>query len=263
MQNYTTLTEYFKDFLEMIEPAAREKVIAAYKLVDDNFWTMPAASGNHHSELQACEHGLMYHIYEGLIAMEQFIRARSDVINRWKNDPAYEGSTPESDLFTAYLMHDICKFKSNPSGSNYTHDEDGYLLCVALGFNPVVCEIVRFTHGQWSTVTKQQGKKISDSKYADLCWISHYSDMAASTMRPLKFIEHVRVFDKSYFKANKDKKATGDISIDKVWWGDTLRANSERVMALNTQQPVSETHEKTPEPVAKSVPVAEKIPEYF
>jgi len=238
-KNWQLIEHYFSDFLDQITKTSRAKVIEAYKIVDDNFFIMPAASGDHHSELQACEHGLMYHIYEGLIALEQFIRARSDVINYWKNKPEYEGEDPTSDLITAYLMHDICKFKSTPSGSNYEHDEDAYEFCKALGFNPVVCEIVRYTHGQWSTVTKKTGKTIKDSKYASLCWLSHFADMAASSMRPLRFIDKVKTFDKVYFSNNKEKKREGDKTVDVAWWKSAMKAKPEHTMSLGENEPES------------------------
>lgn len=232
MQDYKQLVDYFEDFLNQISETNKAKVIEAYKLVDENFWYMPAASGNHHSELQACEHGLLYHIYEGLIALEQLIRSRSDVMDFWRNNKSYEGEDPVSDLITAYLMHDICKFKTKPSGSNYTHDEDAYQLCVALGFNPVVCEVVRYTHGQWSTAKQITKKGINDCKYASLCWLSHYADMVASAMRPMKFVATVKNFDKVYFQRNKNNKKAGDTSIDVCWWSDRLKAKEEKAESV-------------------------------
>ncbi|MCQ2209112.1 MAG: HD domain-containing protein [Paludibacteraceae bacterium] len=221
MKNYEKLVDYFSDFLEKVTPENREKLIIAYKLVDDRFYDLPAASGNHHNDLQACEHGLLYHIYEGLIALDQFIRARSDIIDKFAKDPAYEGSNPASDLFTAYLMHDICKFKADPSGSNYEHDEDGYHFAKMIGFNPVVCEIIRFTHGQWSTAARVAGKTIFGARYQELAWLSHYADMAASTMKTMKFVDKIKTFDKTYFSNNRNKKKTGDSSIDKIWWTES------------------------------------------
>lgn len=245
-KNPAFLIEYFRNALEKLDPENKEKVISIFNEVPEEYYNYPAASGSHHNALQAKENGLLYHVSEGLMALNQFIRARTDIINKYSTMKNYEGTValvkdksgekyvgmPEIDLICAYLLHDIVKYKMNPTGTNYTHDEDAYEFAKSKGFNKVICNIIRFTHGQWSTAYTRKKIDFTKNRYIDLIWLSHYSDMVASSQENLVFLienddlklmdpyNQLKDFDKSIFdkrkKMTKEEKESNQI--DKIWW---------------------------------------------
>lgn len=292
MKDYQKLLDYFSPFLIQIDPDNKNKITEVFKQVNEEYWTHPAASGDHHNELQAKVHGLMYHVFEGLININQFIRSRSDIMKRYTDMGSdYEGTKgkskdgkilgmPEIDLNVGYLLHDILKFKSNPSGSNYTHDEDAYHWLKTFGFNPVILMIVRFTHGQWSTGLKYK-RDFRGTKYEDLVWLSHYADMSSSSQTNLKFIdvgetllkfeidgkfEGTKIiknpydflpdFDKEILKKNKEiKKKDKNASIDITWWNkkssDVKVESPEGILSEIKESPKVEINEVNPDGTPK------------
>ena len=210
---------YFKRFIDLVEEPEKTKLIAFYKTLPEEFYDYPAVSSENQSKIHLIYHGLMYAIYDGLIALKQFIRARSDIVQKYKDDADYKGTTPESDLICAFLLHDCLKYKKNPSGINVFHDKDCANLCEQLGFNEVICELVRYGHGQWSSSLNKEEPLagIANSKYVDLIWLLHYADMVAAANESLPLLEAPEPFDRSIFSKRRQAKFT-DSTIDTVWW---------------------------------------------
>jgi len=238
MTHVDKIKEYFKPCFPLLGEN-EDKVLELVNQLPEEYYECPAASGNNHSELQAKRHGLLYHVWEGFWVLDQLIRARSDIIDKYRVN-WYEGTDPSSDLYTAYFLHDILKYKSNPTGTNYTHDEDCYHFLVKLGFNPVVCQIVRYTHGKWSTAVMKYRKTFIGSKYEDLIWLSHYADMAASRKNDVKLILEsdgtVPNYDKSNFSNNKKRS---DVSLE--WWKNV---GTEKVGKVETKEEIEEEEEE-------------------
>lgn len=210
---------YFKQFIDLVEEPEKTKLIAFYKTLPEEFYDYPAVSSENQSKIHLIHHGLMYAIYDGLIALKQFIRARSDIMQKYKDNADYKGTTPESDLICAFLLHDCLKYKKNPSGINVFHDKDCANLCDQLGFNEVICELVRCGHGQWSSSLSKEHPfvDIANKKYVDLIWLLHYADMIAAANESLPLLEAPEPFDRSIFSKNRQAKFT-DNTIDTVWW---------------------------------------------
>ena len=228
MDHRDKIKEYFKECIPLLG-ANKDKVLKLMEYLPEEYYNYPAASGNHHSELQAKKHGLLYHVWEGFWTLDQLIRSRSDIIERFSKMEDYEGTDPKSDLYTAYFLHDILKYRVNPSGSNYTHDEDCYQLLKDLGFNTVVCQIVRFTHGQWSTAVVKYHKNFKNTKYEDLIWLSHYSDMAASRMNDVKLILESDGTAPAYDKTIMQNRKENPKDTDNIEWWKSIKLDENEV----------------------------------
>lgn len=220
MEYTETVLAYFQKFIDKVASPEKERLIAFYKTLPEEFYLYPATSSDNQSKIHLVEHGLLYAIYDGLIALQQFIRARSDIMEAWSNNPEYEGTNPESDLICAFLLHDCLKYKKNPSGLNVFHDKECAEFCHKTGFNAVICALVEYTHGQWSSSLKRENgglELLKQHKYADLIWLAHYADMVAAASESLPVLEAPKPFDKSIFLKNRQQKFT-DNTIDAMWW---------------------------------------------
>lgn len=224
MEHTEQLLAYFQKFIDLVQEPEKTRLISLYKTLPEEFYLCPATSSNNQSKIHLVEHGLLYAIYDGLIALQQFIRARSDIIDAWSNNPEYEGTNPESDLICAFLLHDCLKYKKNPSGLNVFHDKDCAELCRKMGFNVVICALVEYMHGQWSSSLKRENggiEALKSHKYADLIWLAHYADMVAAASESLPVLEAPKTFDKSIFLKNRQQKFT-DNTIDVTWWQEEV-----------------------------------------